>query len=372
MKKRDFLKTSIASLGGLVFTDRLSGAEMILPEEELWKWSRVSLYATETPRGMRCLICPNECTLKPGEISDCHNRINYKGKLYTIAYGNPCSLHIDPVEKKPLNHFLPGSTAFSLATAGCNLVCLNCQNWQISQTSPKETRNYDLMPEKVVEQAVKNSCRSIAYTYSEPITFYEYVRDTSAQAHQAGIRNILVSNGYIKEEPLRELCKYIDAANIDLKAFTEEIYQKLTGGSLKTILATLQIMKEEGVWLEITNLVIPTWTDDLSMIENMCKWLADNDFKDVPLHFSRFMPLHKLTRLPATPAEILHKARETAMNAGINYVYIGNIPGLDERDTWCPSCHKKIIERTGYHITSFELKDGHCKFCNAKIPGIWS
>ncbi|HYW95911.1 MAG TPA: AmmeMemoRadiSam system radical SAM enzyme [Bacteroidales bacterium] len=371
MKKRTFIKTSLAGLGGMFVSDHLGAESTGRPAEDLWKWSRESVYATETPRGIRCLICPNECTLKPGELSDCHNRINYKGKLYTIAYGNPCSIHIDPVEKKPLNHFLPGSTTFSIATAGCNLACLNCQNWQISQTSPKETRNYDLMPDKVVQQAVKNNCKSIAYTYSEPITFYEYVRDTSSAARPAGIRNILVSNGYIKEEPLRELCKYIDAANIDLKAYSEDIYQKLTGGNLKTILATLEIMKEEGVWLEITNLVIPTWTDDMSMISKMCDWLANHGFSDTPLHFSRFMPLHKLTRLPATPGDVLHRARETAMQSGLKYVYIGNIPGLDESDTYCPSCGEKIIERTGYQVMRMEISQGHCQHCNAEIAGVW-
>ncbi len=372
MKKRTFLKTSLAGLGGMVLGGNASGAPAKLPGDELWRWSRESRYATETPRGMRCLICPNECTLKPGEMSDCHNRVNYKGKLYTIAYGNPCSVHVDPVEKKPLNHFLPGSQAFSFATAGCNLACLNCQNWQISQTSPRETRNADLMPEKVVEETLKNACRSIAFTYSEPITWYEYVYDTSVLAREAGLKTILVSNGYIKEEPLRDLCKYTDAANIDLKAYSDDIYQKLTGGNLKTILTTLRVMKEEGVWLEITNLVIPTWTDDLSMISRMCEWLAQNGFEDVPLHFSRFMPLYKLTRLPATPAETLHKAREIAVNAGLHYVYVGNLPGLDESDTYCPSCHKKVIGRTGFKVTENNLENSRCKYCHTPIAGIWS
>ena len=359
-------------MGGLALGNIAHGSTFDSPSEGLWKWSRESVYATETPRGMRCLICPNECTLKPGETSDCHNRVNYKGKLYTIAYGNPCSIHIDPVEKKPLNHFFPGTTAFSIATAGCNLACLNCQNWQISQKSPKETRNYDLMPDKVVQQAVKNNCHSIAYTYSEPITSYEYVRDTSLLAKQVNIKNILVSNGYINEEPLRELCKYIDAANIDLKAYSDSIYQKLTGGNLKTVLSTLLVMKSEGVWLEITNLIIPTWTDDLNLIREMCKWLSENGLEDTPLHFSRFMPLYKLSRLPSTPAGILQKARDIALEAGIQYVYIGNIPGLDESDTYCPVCNKKLIERTGFKVTRNEISAGKCPYCHTSIAGVWS
>ncbi len=190
---------------------------------------RLAMFQEESARGVVCMICPNECTLKEGELSDCRNRIVRKSKLYTMAFGNPCAANIDPVEKKPLFHFLPGSAAFSIATAGCNLACLNCQNWTISQTSPDKTRNLDMPPEDVVERAIAASCRSIAYTYSEPVTFYEYVYETSKLARQAGIKNIMVSNGYINREPLKQLCRYIDGANIDLKSFSESTCLKLTG-----------------------------------------------------------------------------------------------------------------------------------------------
>ena len=210
MNKRDFLKHGLAAAGAMAFAPMTGFSASA--GEKLWKWSKEGLYWTTTPRGPKCLICPNECVIKEGETGVCHNRTNYQGKIYSMAYGNPCAVNIDPIEKKPLNHFLPGSKAFSIGTAGCNLACMNCQNWTISQVSPKETRNYDLMPDKLVEQTIAAKCQSIAYTYSEPISFYEYTLDSAKLARQAGIKNVLVTAGYIHQEPLRNWCKYIDAA----------------------------------------------------------------------------------------------------------------------------------------------------------------
>ncbi|UCG29071.1 MAG: AmmeMemoRadiSam system radical SAM enzyme [Bacteroidales bacterium] len=324
-----------------------------------------------TPRGVKCMICPNECTLKLDELSDCHNRTNRDNKLFTLAYGNPCAIHVDPIEKKPLYHFLPGSRAFSIATAGCNLACLNCQNWTISQSSPTETRNYDLMPQRVVEESIGNRCQSIAYTYSEPITFYEYTLDSSTIAKEKGVKNVMVSAGYINEKPLRNLARYIDAANIDLKSFKESIYLKLNAGKLQPVLDTLKILREENVWLEITNLVVPNWTDDFDMIREMCEWLSTNGLNDAPLHFSRFHPMYKLTQLPPTPVATLEKAREIAVEAGIKYVYIGNVPGTKASNTYCPECKKILIERRGYVIISNHIVNGKCRFCNETISGVW-
>ncbi|MCD4682394.1 MAG: AmmeMemoRadiSam system radical SAM enzyme, partial [Bacteroidales bacterium] len=265
------------------------------------------------------------------------------------------------------------SKAYSIATAGCNLACLNCQNWEISQTSPKKTRNYDLPPEKVVEEAIQNKCKSIAYTYSDPVAYYEYALDTAKIAKQEGIKNVVVSAGYIHEKPLREWCKYIDAANIDLKSFSNEIYEMLNAGTLEPVLNTLKILKEENVWLEITNLIVPDWTDDMELIKKMCDWLANNGFENTPLHFSRFHPQYKLTNLPATPSSVLNKARDIAHNAGLNYVYIGNVPGIDATNTYCPDCKKLIIERKGYHITTKKVNSsGNCEFCKAPISGVWN
>ena len=331
---------------------------------------RLAMYQEVSARGVVCMICPNECTLKDGELSDCHNRIARKSKLYTMAFGNPCAANIDPVEKKPLFHFLPGTTAFSIATAGCNLACLNCQNWTISQTSPDKTKNYDMPPATVVEQATAGGCGSIAYTYSEPVTFYEYVLETSKEARSAGIKNIMVSNGYINREPLKHLCRYIDGANIDLKAFTDSTYLKLTGGKLQPVLDSLKTYRDEGVWLEITNLVVPGWTDKPDEVRQMCDWLAENGFTDTPLHFSRFQPQYKLEHLPPTPAGILNKAVEIARGAGLKFVYLGNMPGAGADDTLCPSCGKQVVDRSGYRIVSQSLRDGKCA-CGTAIPGVW-
>ncbi|NQU81629.1 MAG: AmmeMemoRadiSam system radical SAM enzyme [Bacteroidetes bacterium] len=377
ISKRQFVKYTLASIGGIACAPitSLFGKNPVSaianPPEKLWKWSREAMYYTTTPRGLKCLLCPNECTIKEGELGDCHNHLNYNGKLYTIAYGNPCAVHIDPIEKKPLMHFLPESSAFSIATAGCNLACLNCQNWSISQKSPRETRNFDLMPDKVIEAAIESDCESIAYTYSEPITFYEYTYDTAILARNAGIKNVMVSAGYINEEPMRKLARVIDAANIDLKSFKDSIYLKLNAGKLEPVLRTLKILNEEGVWLEITNLIIPGWTDDFDMIREMCDWLYKNGFADNPLHFSRFQPLYKLTQLPPTPLSTLTKAREIALDAGIKYVYIGNIPGTEAENTFCPNCNKILMERRGYRILSNHIINGKCEYCSEPIAGVW-
>ncbi len=375
MDKRQFIRTGILGTGCLLCMPGGRALAGVVggqsSGEDIEKHTRKALFYSETPRGVKCHICPNECTLKPGELSDCRNRINKEGKLYTIAYGNPCAVHVDPIEKKPLYHFLPSTSSFSIATAGCNLACLNCQNWSISQTSPTETRNYDLMPEALVIQAVQNNCKTIAYTYSEPITFFEYTCDSSRLAQEQGVRNILVSAGYINPAPLRYLLKYIDGANIDLKSFSEDIYMKLNAGKLKPVLDGLKIIREEGVWLEITNLIIPGWTDNMDMIARMCDWLFENGFRDVPLHFSRFHPSYKLTQLPPTPVSTLETAKETALKAGIRFVYIGNVPGSSASDTYCPECGGIVIERKGFRITKNNLDNGKCGACGEIIPGVW-
>ena len=382
MDKREFIRKAALGTGGICFCgaglgrggDSPSalgrGSDRITVQVKK-KWTREAMFYTETPKGMRCQICPNECDIKEGETGDCRNRVSRDGKLWTTAYGNPCAIHVDPIEKKPLNHFLPGSTAFSIATAGCNLACLNCQNWTISQKSPAETRNYDLPPEKVVENCLSFDCASIAYTYSEPITFFEYTHDTSVLARQAGIKNVLVSAGYINRDPLLKFCKVIDGANIDLKSFDDSIYLKLNAGKLQPVLDTLLTLKGEGVWLEITNLVVPSWTDDMDMIKRMCGWLAENGFSDTPLHFSRFTPMYKLTELPPTPLNILKSARDIARSEGLEYVYIGNVPGADYLNTVCPNCGTTVIERRGYRILRNDVKEGKCTSCGTAIAGIW-
>ena len=383
LSKRAFIKNSLLGIGSIgcglcnlkLFShpddqDQISSLHYDIGDE-IDKWTIEARHFVNTPKGIKCLICPNECKILPGEEGDCHTRVNIDGILYYIGYGNPCAVHVDPIEKKPLYHFYPSSKAFSIAIAGCNLACLNCQNWEISQTSPRKTRNFDLMPEEVVDQCIKSDCLSIAYTYSDPVAFYEYAYDTSKIAHSRGIKNVLVSAGYINPEPLKEFCKYIDAANIDLKSFSNEIYEMLNAGKLEPVLESLKILKSEGVWLEITNLLVPSWTDDMDMIKKMCDWLVENGFADTPLHFSRFHPLYKLTELPATPISSLNEARKIALSCGIDFVYIGNVPGTDAENTYCPQCKKLIMERKGFYILQNNLQQNRCSFCKSLIAGYW-
>ncbi len=320
---------------------------------------------------VQCLLCKKECKLVNGQRGDCRVRINLNNRLTTLVYGKPCAVHVDPIEKKPMFHMLPGTTALSIATAGCNLHCKFCQNWEISQREPEDTINHDLPPAKVVQAAKNAACRSIAYTYSEPIVFYEYTLDSAKLAKAANIKNIMVTAGFINRDPLLELCKYIDGANVDLKAFTEEYYHKICGGELKPVLETIKTMHEQGVWVEITNLLAPTLNDDMSMSKQMCNWIMDNLGADVPLHFSRFWPTYKLKNLPPTSVEVITEARETALAVGLNYVYVGNVPGHEGNNTYCPKCNQIIIGRIGYMLTKYDIINGTCGKCGAKIAGIW-
>jgi pyruvate formate lyase activating enzyme len=382
VNKREFIKYSLLGLGACTLGNKAIAAPGLFKkiknmdikkvwDKNLWKWSREAKYYSVTPRGIKCRLCPNMCLIGEGEQSICRTRVAFQGRLYTIAYGNPCSLHVDPVEKKPLYHFYPASLTYSIATAGCNLSCLNCQNWSISQANPLETKNYDLMPEKVVEEAIKNNCKSIAYTYSEPIAYYEYTYDTAKIAREKGIKNILVTAGYINPAPLKDLAQYIDAANVDLKCFDDAVYNKLNAGMLQPVLNTLKTLKENNVWLEITNLIVPGWTDDLETIKKMCAWLYDNGFENYPLHFSRFHSAYRLANLHPTPLATLEKAREIAVQSGLKYVYLGNVPQSIHAHTYCPNCGKRLLERKGYSLGENRIKNSLCTYCKHKISGLW-
>ena len=340
----------------------------------LWQWSREAMHYLRLGRNVTCKLCPNNCILAPGDRSVCRVKVNIDGKLYTLAYGNPCALNVDPIEKKPLLHFLPQTAAFSIATAGCNLRCLNCQNWEISQSKPEETHNYDLPPAKVAEVARQFGCSSIAYTYSEPTAFYEYMVDTGRLAHEAGIKNVWVTNGYINQRPLEELCGVIDAANVDLKSYDEAIYNRLNAGHLGPVRKTLRTLRDNGVWFEVTTLLVPTYLDDMRMIERMCRWLIKQIGPGYPLHFSRFQPQHKLRHLPPTPVETLRAAREVALNAGLHHVYVGNV-ALDEvpgsANTVCPGCGELLVERRGFLVVRNDIAEGACPHCGRRIEGVW-
>lgn len=321
---------------------------------------------------VQCTLCPRRCRLQENMRGDCRVRINLLGRLQTLVYGNPCSVHIDPIEKKPIFHMLPGTASFSIATAGCNLHCKYCQNWAISQVPPEETRNMNMSPDRVIEYALRGDCKSIAYTYSDPVVFYEYMLDTAKLAREKDIKNVMVTAGYINKEPLLEACKWIDAANIDLKGFTEQYYQDVCFATLQPVLDAIEIMYKNGVLVELTNLIVPTLNDDYKKIEEMCVWIRDMLSSDVPLHFSRFYPTYKLKNLPLTPQETLAKAREVAQGVGLRYVYVGNIPGNPGESTYCPHCGKILIGRIGYIIKENNLVDGKCKFCSTAIYGTWS
>lgn len=337
-----------------------------------WKWSIEAFHYTSSGRKVQCQVCPNRCTLSPGDRSICRSKVNIGGKLYSLTYGNPCSVNVDPIEKKPLNHFYPGTSILSIATTGCNFRCLNCQNWEISQKKPEEVRHTELFPADVVKTAKRGRTPSIAFTYSEAITYYEYTYDTAKLAREAGLKNVLVSNGYINRGPLLQLAKYIDGANINLKSFDNNLYLTLNGGTLQPVLETFKTLHQEGVWFEMTTLVVPTYVDDFEMTKRMCAWILEELGPDYPLHFLRFFPQYKLTRLPPTPIETLEQLRDLALKEGIHYVYMGNVPGHKGCHTYCHNCGETLIERNGYILNQFNLDNGRCKFCNTSIPGRWT
>ena len=274
---------------------------------------------------VECLLCPHHCHIANGRTGRCHSRRNHDGVLVSEVYAKPCSLAIDPIEKKPLYHFHPGTTCLSLACTGCNFRCLNCQNHEISQVAPDDVGHYDLTPEQIVSLCLKHHCPGIAYTYTELLTYIEYVTDTARLAHEKGLWNILVTAGYVCQEPLADLLPFLDAANIDLKSFSDTIYKHVSGGHLQPVLDTILAMKEAGVWVELTNLVIPGVNDDMDMIRQMCQWLVANGLAEAPLHFSRFFPCYKMQDILPTPVQTLQAAKQTALDAGILHVYLGNV-----------------------------------------------
>ncbi len=280
-------------------------------------------------------------------------------------------MHIDPVEKKPFFHFMPGTRTLSLATVGCNLHCKNCQNWEISQANPEDSEAVFCPPEKLVELAKSNQCTSLAYTYTDPVIYYEYTLDTSKPAKAAGIRNILITAGYINKEPWKELLKWTDAARIDLKSMSDDFYRENCSATLKPVLDCLVLTKESGVHLEVINLVIPTLNDSPEQIRTLAKWVKGNLGEDTPLHFSQFYPQYKMIHLPPTSAETLDTARQIAQAEGMKYVYIGNIASKTGQNTYCPRCKRLLIERSGFSILSNNLKDGTCPDCGEKIYGVW-
>lgn len=334
--------------------------------------AREAMYWEKTRDGLiRCTLCPTFCTLRAYERGRCRVRFGLENRLVTVVHGKPCSVAVDPVEKKPVFHLVPGSFAFSLATAGCLLNCRYCQNWQISQANPEEVERIDLPPAQVVEAALRENCRSIAYTYTEPTIFYEYMLETARLARQQNLYNIMVSCGYINPEPLAELLPHLDVFKVDLKGFTDRFYRTVCGGRLEPVLAAIAQAAGTSVLVDIVTLVVPTLNDDPATLRAMFAWLAANAGPRATLFLSRFHPTFQLRNLPPTPLATMEQAREDALAAGLPYVYLGNVAGHRGESTWCPSCKRELINRIGYQIMANHLVEGCCPDCQTAIPGIW-
>ncbi len=321
---------------------------------------------------VECGVCPRACRISEDERGTCGTRENRKGKLYTLVHSRPCSIAIDPVEKKPFFHLLPGATALSLATAGCNLACKCCQNWEIAQARPEQVPSMTLTPADVVMLAKRKGAPLVACTYTEPVVFSEYVLDIAVAGKGVGVRTVMISNGYIQEQPLTELCAQIAAYKVDLKGFDAGFFKQHTGGELSHVLDTLRRLRKNGTWTEIVALVIPTQNDSEAETRAMARFVRDEVGPETPLHFTRFHPSYRLQNLPSTPVATLERCRSVAMEEGLRFVYIGNVPGHPGENTYCPGCGKVIIRRFGMAVAENRMKNGACPDCHKKIPGVWS
>ena len=321
---------------------------------------------------VRCFLCPHNCIIGDGERGKCSTRVNVKGGLRSLVYGRPVTIHVDPIEKKPFYHFLPGAEAYSLATAGCPLQCKCCQNWEISQARPEDYQIPYTPAEKIARYASAGKARVVAFTYNEPAVFAEYMIDIAGDAKKQGLRSVMISCGFVNEAPLTEMCKVLDAIKIDLKGYNEEFYRSVCGAELKPVLKSIKQIAKSRTHLEIVNLVVPTLNDSDMMLLDLINWVLGECGPDVPLHFSRFHPAYQMLNLPPTPVATLERARDMALSGGIHYPYVGNVPSHPGDNTYCPSCKKVLIQRQGFFVTEMNIKNGRCKFCSRKIAGVWA
>ena len=332
------------------------------------------LYEPLEDKKVKCNLCSHRCVIKEGRRGICAVRENRSGMLLTLVYGKAIARHVDPIEKKPLFHFLPGTLSYSIATVGCNLRCKFCQNADIAQM-PADHKGVimgdPVTPQEVVAAADKSGCHSISYTYTEPTVFFELAYDTAKIAHQRGIRNVFVTNGYMTAEALEMIEPYLDAANVDLKAFSDRYYKELCGAKPKHVQKTLKHMKALGIFLEVTTLIVPGLNDDRTELKELAEFIANDLGTDTPWHISRFHPTYKLTDRPATPVKTLTMAREIGLAVGLKYVYTGNVPGNSGENTLCSACGEMVIERWGFQVGSLRIKDGKCSQCGAAIDGVW-
>ncbi len=331
------------------------------------------LYEKLPENRVRCHLCAHHCLITDGKKGICQVRENRDGTLYTLVYGRTISQNIEPIEKKPLFHFYPGSTAYSMATPGCNFRCAWCQNWEISQMPKKQhlIAGYEATPEEIVADAKQYGCRSVAYTYTEPTIFFEYAYDTARLAHAAGLANIFVTNGYMTGEMLKTFQPYLDAANVDLKAFRESTYRKYVGAKLQPVLDSLKAIQQLGIWLEVTTLVIPGINDDGAELQDIAQFIVQELGADTPWHISRFFPDYQLTDVPPTPQASLERAWQIGRSEGLRYVYIGNVPSAEKQNTYCPDCSTLLIRRNIFGVLTNRIQEGCCPDCGSVLAGIW-
>jgi len=320
---------------------------------------------------VKCLLCARQCVILPGKRGACRARQNVGGELRSLVYGRPIAIHVDPIEKKPFYHYLPGSPAYSLATSGCPLRCKFCQNWQISQASPEDYETPFIEPATVVDGASSRHVPIIAFTYNEPTVFTEYLLDIAREAKKRQIPSVLVSCGFMNEAPLKEMCGALGAIKIDLKGFSDQFYRDVCGAELRPVLRSIKEVAKSQAHLEIVNLVVPTLNDSEKMLEGLAVWVVSELGPDVPVHFTRFHPDYQMPHLPPTPVATLELARQIALAKGMHYAYIGNVPGHPGNHTYCPSCGRIVIKRDSFFLAELHIEDGRCAFCHRKIAGVW-
>jgi len=321
---------------------------------------------------IKCLLCAHYCILRPGERGRCRARINDNGQLRSLVYGHPAAIHVDPIEKKPFYHFLPGTYAFSLATSGCPLHCQFCQNWEISQSKPEDFDSNFIAASEIVHRAENQKVPIIAFTYNEPTVFMEYLADIAAIARKQKMRCVLVSCGFMNSDPLKEMCLLLDAIKIDLKGFSEDFYHNVCKAEIRPVLNNIRQIAKSGVHLELVNLVVPTLNDSEKMMAELMKWIMGEIGPDVPIHFTRFHPDYQLLNLPPTPVSTLEQFRDYAMHSGVRYAYVGNVPNHPGNHTYCPGCGKIVLRRNSIFLEEMHLEHGKCKYCGRAVAGVWS
>jgi pyruvate formate lyase activating enzyme len=380
LSRRGFLKAApCAALGagvclaaGAAVGGPRSGAPAAQQQSDAQFVVEAQFYEKLANKKTKCKLCPRECVIDDHERGYCGVRENRAGIYYTLVHSRVVAAHVDPIEKKPFFHFHPGSLAFSIATAGCNVNCKMCQNWEISQVRPEQVRATYVPPRNLAALARQYNCASIAYTYSEPVVFLEYVLDAAAAGRAAGIKSAVVTGGYIQPDPLKQLCRAVDAVKVDLKGFSEKFYKEVVNGELKPVLDGLVAMRKLGMWNEIVCLVVPTLNDSDRELRELVRWVKTNLGPDVPVHFTRFQPEYLLKNLPPTPLETLERAKAIGDAEGLHYVYLGNVPGHPAENTYCPKCRRVVVQRLGYTIEALHMRKNRCEYCQELIPGVWS